>query len=45
VIYVSADLDGWGIEVKSPGDGLVMTHPDELELSPRLCLDLRYWQQ
>jgi hypothetical protein len=45
VVSVSADCDGWGIEIKRPGIGLVMTEPAELGLSPPLRTDIRYWQE
>jgi hypothetical protein len=44
VVYVSADANCSGIEVKMP-DGLVMTPPLELGLSHRLCSDLHLWQK
>jgi hypothetical protein len=43
-VYVSADTNCSGIEVKSP-EGLEMIQPSELGLSPRLCSDIFWWQK
>ena len=55
VVYVSADIGGSGIELKSPENsesrpegtlpGLEMVEPNSIAPSPTLCTDIRYWQK